>query len=117
MGVGGYHQSMPAWKENDRVRVVSRPVTDEDRKKNRYFEHMAGLVGVVQQVYGPDEVTIKVDPDSMTTVTREVVLTATQRMRDKLQLPEEQKKLLTKEELDFNINYVLLVREQDLEAA
>ncbi len=107
---------MPAWKENDRVRVVSRPVTEEDRKKNRYYEHMAGLVGVVQQVYGPEEVTIKVDPESMTSVTREVVEMATVRMREKLNISEEQKKLLTKEELEFNVNYVLLVREQDLEA-
>ena len=108
---------MPAWKENDRVRVVSRPVTDEDRKKNRYFEHMAGLVGIVQQVYGPEEVSLNVEVSSMSETTRGVVKAATQRMRDKLNIPEEQRKMLTKEELEFDINYVLLVRAQDLESA
>jgi hypothetical protein len=108
---------MSAWKEEDRVRVVTRPVTEEDRKKNRYFAHLAGLVGTVQQVYGDDEVTVKVERESMSGVTRDVVETATQRMRDKLQIPDEQRKMLTKEELEFDINYVILVRSVDLEAA
>jgi hypothetical protein len=108
---------MPKWKEGDRVRVKNRPVTEEDRRTNRYYEHMAGLVGSVQNVYSDEEVAIRVDPDSLSDVTRDVHATATQRMRDKFlnAISEEQRKQLTKEELNFDANYVLLVRTQDLE--
>ncbi len=108
---------MATWKEGDRVRVVRRPVTDEDRRKSRYYEHMADLTGVVQQAYSDEEVAVRVDPSSMTPVTADVVKTATQRMRDKFvaNVSEEQRKQLTKEELDFSANYVLLVRAADLE--
>jgi len=101
------------------VRVVRRAVTEEDRRKSRYFEHMADLTGTVQQAYGPDEVAIRVDPPSMTGVTADVVRTASQRMRDKFisNVSEEQRKQLTKEEMEFDANYVLLVRAADLEKA
>lgn len=108
---------MPSWKEGDRVRVVSRTVTAEDRKSGRYFEHMAGLVGTVQSVYSPDEVAVKVDPECLGEITSNVHATAVQRMRDKFlsSIGEEQKKTLTKEELAFNAHFVLLVRSTDLE--
>jgi hypothetical protein len=110
---------MPKWKEGDRVRVISRTVTEEDRKKNRYFEHMAGLVGSVQNVYADSQVAVRVDPESMTKVTAEVHKAATQRMRDRFakDTSEEQKKQLTKEEMEFNANYVVLVQQTDLEGA
>lgn len=110
---------MATWKEGDRVRVIRRPVTDEDRRKSRYYDHMASLTGVVEQAYSEDEISIRVDPSSMTEVTADVVRTATQRMRDKFVagVSEEQRKQLTKEELEFDANYVLLVRSVDLEAA
>jgi hypothetical protein len=109
---------MSKWKPGDRVRVVTRPVTEEDRKKNRYFDHMAGLQGEVQQVYSELEIAVQIDPESMTNISGEVKKTATKRMRDKFlsQIGEEQKKQFTKEELDFNANYVLLVQQDDLEA-
>jgi hypothetical protein len=110
---------MAKWKEGDRVRVVKRAVTEDDRKKNKYFEHMAGLVGTVQNVYSADEISIKVDPESLGKVTEDVHKQATQRMRDKFlnAISEEQKKQLTKEELDFDAHYVLLVQSNDLEKA
>jgi hypothetical protein len=110
---------MPSWKEGDRVRVVSRPVTDEDRKKNRYFEHMAGLTGIVQNVYGAEEIAIKVDVPSLSDISREVHKTAVDRMREKFlsNISEEQKKQLTPEELNFSAHYMLLVRAEDIEAA
>ena len=37
--------------EGDRVRVVTRSVTADDRKANRYYTHMAGLVGKVENAY------------------------------------------------------------------
>lgn len=108
---------MSKWKEGDRARVISRPVTEEDRKKNRYFEHMAGLVGTIQNVYGDDEIAVRVDPESMTSVTADVHKAANLRMRERFQrdTSEEQKKQLTKEEMDFTANYVVLVQSSDLE--
>lgn len=110
---------MPKWKEGDRVKIVERPVTDEDRKKNRYYEHMAGLIGTVQNVYGPEEIAIKVDPESLTSVSAQVHKTSTQRMREKFlkETSEEQKKQLTPEEMNFNAHYMLLVRAEDLVSA
>lgn len=110
---------MATWKEGDRVRIVRRTVTDEDRKKRNYYEHMADLVGTVQQVYSPDEVSVRVDPQSMNEVTTDVVKSATLRMRDRFtkEISEEQRKQFSKEELEFNANYVLLVRSADLEVA
>jgi len=110
---------MSKWKEGDRVRVVSRPVTEEDRKKNRYFEHMAGLVGTVQNAYNDEEISVQVDPSTMGTVAADVMKQATLRMRERFQkdTSEEQKKSLTKEEMEFTPNYVVLVRAADLEKA
>ena len=110
---------MANWTEGDHVRVVTRPVTDEDRKKNRYFDHMAGLTGTIQNVYSETEIAIRVDRESMSKITAEVQKTATNRMRQKFLdgTSEEQKKTLTKEELEFDAHYVLLVQGSDLEVA
>ena len=109
---------MPQWKEGDQVRVISREVTEEDRKKNRYFEHMAGVSGTIQNVYSDSEVAVRVDPLSMSKITKDVHTMATQRMKDKFLdgLPQEQKRNLTEAELDFKAQYVLLVQATDLEA-
>lgn len=110
---------MPNWKEGDRVRVVNRPVTEEDRKKNRYFEHMANMSGSIQTIYNSEEVAVRIDPSAMSPVTRGVHNSALDRMREKFlsSVSEEQKKQLTPEELNFDAHYVLLVRAADLEQA
>ena len=99
------------------MRVVTREVTEEDRKKNRYFEHMAGLSGTVQNVYSDAEIAVRVDPASMSKITKDVHTTATERMKDKFLdgLPQEQRRNLTELELDFKAQYVLLVQSGDLE--
>ncbi len=110
---------MPTWKEGDRVRVISREVTEEDRKSNRYYDHMAGLVGVVQNIYSDTEIAVKIDRDFMTDITADVQKEATLRMREKFanNISEEQKKQLSKEELEFEAHYVQLVQAKDLEKA
>jgi len=110
---------MPSWKEGDRVAVITRAVTEEDRKKNRYYSHMAGLVGVVQNVYGDTEIAVRVDPESMPKISAEVHKAANQRMRDRFQkdTSEEQKRQLSKEEMEFKANFVVLVQSSDLVAA
>jgi hypothetical protein len=109
---------MPSWKEGQRARVVTRPVTEEDRESNRYYSHMAGLVGTIQSVYSKDEVSLQIDLDTLTPVSKAVHKDVTDRMRERFatETSEEQKKQLTKEEMEFTPHYVLLVRESDLEA-
>lgn len=108
---------MPNWKEGERVRVVARPVTEEDRRSNRYFEHMGGLTGTIQNIYGLDEIAVKIDTGCISPVSKEVHRVSVERMREKFleNVSEEQKKQLTPEELNFDANYVLLVRGDDLE--
>lgn len=98
---------------------MTRPVTEDDRKANRYFEHMAGMVGTVQNVYAADQVAIKVDSASLTKVSANVHKIATERMREKFlaNVSDEQRKQLTSEELNFSANFMLLVRGADLERA
>ena len=105
------------FKEGDKVKVVSRKVTDEDRKSNAYFEHMAGLKGVVQNVYGPNEIAVKVDMDSLSKITTDVHKESIKRMREKFlaSISEEQKKQLTPAEQNFDAHYMMLVRGTDLE--
>lgn len=101
------------------MRIVTRPVTEDDRKANRYFEHMAGMVGTVQNVYAADQVAIKVDSNALTKVSANVHKIATERMREKFlaNVSDEQRKQLTSEELNFSANFMLLVRGADLERA
>ena len=69
-----------AHRLEDYLRASELKVTDEDRKKNRYYDHMAGLTGVVENVYGKEEIAVKIDQDSLSDVTRKVHLEATKRM-------------------------------------
>ena len=106
-----------SFKEGDRVKVVARKVTEDDRKSNAYFEHMAGLTGVVQNVYGANEIAVKVELESLSKVTNDVHKESIKRMREKFlgSISEEQKKQLTSEELNFDAHYMMLVRGADLE--
>jgi len=112
-----YNSAMPNWTEGQRVQIVERDVTEEDRKGSRYFSHMAGLKGTIQNIYSADEIAVKIDPETMSTVTVDVHNMSIKRMREKFlgSLAEEQKKTLTNEELNFGANYVLLVRGADIE--
>jgi hypothetical protein len=108
---------MPNWKEGERVRVVDRPVTEEDRSQNRYFEHMANLTGTIQNIYNSEEIAVRIDPDAMGEITKEVQKEAVNRMREKFvnNVSDEQRKQLAPEELNFDAHFVLLVRATDLE--
>lgn len=103
--------------EGDRVRVVTRDLTDQDKKVYGFFEHMQGLTGVVENVYSQDEVAIKIDLVSLPKIPAEVHRDATRRMRERFaeNVGEEARKLLSKEELEFVPHYVVLVRSDDLE--
>ena len=104
-------------REGDRVRIISRDVTEEDKKTNRYYKHMAGLTGSVQNIYGETEIAVNIDSESLSKISRDVHKEATLRMRAKLNdaLSEVQRKELTKEELEFDTHFMLLCHSNDLE--
>ena len=106
-------------KPGQKVSVVARRVTAEDKAKSRYFEHMANAVGEVQSVYDDGTVAIQVETDSLGETPRGVHRTATLKMREKFSngISEEQRKALSREELEFDTHYVLLVRKEDLQPA
>lgn len=110
---------MASWKEGDQVKIVTRDVTADDRKTGRYFDHMAGITGMVTNVYGPDEVAVRMDPTSIGAIAKDVHIEAVRRMREKFnsKVSEEGKSMLSPEELNFSANYVLLVRSADLQKA
>lgn len=108
---------MRGFKEGDRVRIVVRDVLAEDRRTNRYFDHMAGITGTVQNVYGPEDIAVKADPETLTAIATDVHREAVRRLREKFlsSVSEEAKQKLTPEELSFTSHYMLLVRSEDLE--
>ncbi|MEX2243668.1 MAG: hypothetical protein WD716_07465 [Fimbriimonadaceae bacterium] len=110
---------MARFKEGDKVKVVKRPATPEDSAVTFYFEHMAGLPGVVENYYSDDEIAVKIDLEALPDVARRVHKDATKRMREKFEdsISAEQKTQLSSEELKFTPHYVLLVRAKDLEKA
>ena len=105
-----------SFKIGDRVKVIERDVTAEDRKANRYYTHMIGLTGSIQAIYSEDQVSILVENDSMPPVTKRVHGDAEARLRRTFaeRTGEEAKKGLTTEELNFPMNFVILARTVDL---
>lgn len=107
------------FNEGDRIRVKTREVTEQDRATSRYFEHMGGLVGTIQNVYENSEYAVRVDETTLSKASKAIHKEATVRMRAKLLdgLSEVQKKELTKEELDFDVHFMLLIHGDDMEKA
>ena len=77
---------------------------------------MADLTGTVQNIYGEEEIAVKIDIPSLTAVSKDVHSVGIDRMREKFlgSVSEEQKKQLTPEELSFDAHYMLLIRSADL---
>ena len=79
---------------------------------------MAGLTGTVQNIYSETEIAVKIDQDTLSKVTREIHKGATERLHERFLasgISEEQKKLLTAAELNFDVHYMLLVMSKDIE--
>ena len=88
-----------------------------ERRRSCSRGDASGLVGTIQNIYSDTEIAIKIDPEFMTKITSEVQKEATMRMREKFlgNISEEQKKQLSKEQLEFDAHYVQLVQAKDLE--
>jgi ribosomal protein L21E len=56
---------MPHFKPGDRVRLVTRAQTEEDMKSGLYYEHFGGMTGIVQKIYGPQEIAVEIEPESL----------------------------------------------------
>ena len=99
------------------MRIVTRPLSEQDKKVYGFFEHMQGMVGIVENVYSKDEVAIKVDLASLGKIPSDIHKEATKKMRERFVegVSEEARKSLTKDELEFVPHYVLLCRSDDLE--
>jgi len=110
---------MAAFKEGDRVRIVSRAATEEDAKAGTYYAHYAGLTGAVQKVYNKGEVAVEVDHESLSKDLRKRHEDVRDQMKTKWieGLSEEGRSKLTEREKDFNLRYVILVAMTDLEKA
>ncbi|GIV14927.1 MAG: hypothetical protein KatS3mg022_0362 [Armatimonadota bacterium] len=108
---------MANFKEGDRVQIVSREQTNGDIKERAYYPYMGGLRGTIYRLYSDGRAAVQVDLDSLP----EVVLTrhneAQERMKNRWieSLSEEARSRLTPEEREFHLNYVLLVRVEDLQ--
>jgi hypothetical protein len=110
---------MPAFKEGDRVRIVTREQTEEDAKSNAYFSYYGGLTGSVLKVYNKQEVSVEIEQDSLTREVRKRHEDVRDQMKTKWLdgLSEEGRNRLTEREKDFNLRYVVLVGMDDLEKA
>jgi hypothetical protein len=108
---------MANFKEGDRVRIVSREQTSEDIKERAYYPYMGGLRGTIYRLYSDGRAAVQVDLDSLpeTVLTRHTE--AQERMKNRWieSLSEEARSRLTPEEREFHLNYVLLVRLEDLQ--
>lgn len=108
---------MANFKEGDRVQIVAREQTNGDIKERTYYPYMGGLKGTIYRLYSDGRAAVQVDLDSLP----EVVLTrhteAQERMKNRWieSLSEEARSRLTPEEREFHLNYVLLVRVEDLQ--
>ncbi|MGC8785242.1 MAG: hypothetical protein ACP5RN_12765 [Armatimonadota bacterium] len=108
---------MANFKEGDRVQIVSREQTNGDIKERSYYPYMGGLRGTIYRLYSDGRAAVQVDLDSLP----EEVLTrhteAQERMKNRWieSLSEEARSRLTPEEREFHLNYVLLVRVDDLQ--
>jgi ribosomal protein L21E len=110
---------MAKFKEGDKVKVKKRPANPQDAALTSYFDHMAGLTGVIENYYSDKEIAVKVDIESLGDVAKRVHKDATKRMRQKTEetISGEQKGQLSAEELKFTPHYMLLVQASDLEKA
>jgi hypothetical protein len=110
---------MAQLKEGDRVRIARREQTEEDIKSNLYFGHYADLTGTIQKLYDTDEVSIEIEPESLTKEIRQRHEDVRGQMKTRWLdgLSEEGRSRLTEREKNFNLRYVILVNKKDVNPA
>lgn len=108
---------MANFKEGDRVQIVSREQTNGDIKERAYYPYMGGLKGTIYRLYSDGRAAVQIDLDSLPEVVLSRHSEAQERMKNRWieSLSEEARSRLTPEEREFHLNYVLLVRVEDLQ--
>jgi hypothetical protein len=108
---------MAAIKAGDRVKVVSREVTNEDSKSGLYYSYFGGLTGSVDRIYDDGSVCIDVDLDSLSDEirTRHLAMQETEQQRWLSSLSDEVRNRLTAEQKQLKMSYRILVSKNDLE--
>jgi hypothetical protein len=108
---------MANFKEGDRVQIVSREQTSSDVKERTYYPYMGGLKGTIYRLYSDGRAAVQIDLDSLPEGVLARHTDAQERMRNRWieSLSEEARSRLTPEEREFHLNYVLLVRVEDLQ--
>lgn len=108
---------MTNFKEGDRVQIVRREQTNNDVKERSYYPFMGGLRGTIYRLYSDGRAAVQVDPDSLPETVLNRHVEAQERMKNRWieGLSEEARSRLTPEEREFHLNYVLLVRLEDLQ--
>jgi len=109
---------MAKFKEGDRVRVKARAATEQETLNGRYAPYLAGAVGTVLKVYDPQQIAVKLDIDTLPEEVRQRHAEQQQSMYQRWydSLSEEARNRLTDEEKRFQLNYVVLLAESDLES-
>ena len=108
---------MAAIKAGDRVRVVSREVTNEDSKSGLYYSYFGGLTGSVDRIYDDGSVCVDVDLDSLSDEirSRHLAMQETEQQRWLSSLSDEVRNRLTTEQRQLKMSYRILVSKNDLE--
>jgi hypothetical protein len=108
---------MTRLKVGDPVRISSREVRPDDIKSGLFFSHFRGLRGSVQKVYAGGQVAVSVDLDSLPEEMWRRHMTTRDRMRDAWLkgMAEDVRRKLTPEQKRFDLSYVVLVSQADLE--
>jgi len=103
------------FKIGDSVQIATREQTSEDIRLARYYNYFGGLVGTIMKLYG-QEAAIQIDTDSLEPDFRERHQASEKRMHERWlnNLSEEAKTRLTPEEMDFHLDYTLLVSMDDI---
>jgi len=104
-------------KEGDRVQIIAREQTNSDIKERSYYPYMGGLRGTIYRLYTDGRAAVQVDLDSLPEAVLSRHTEAQERMKNRWieSLSEEARARLTPEEREFHLNYVLLVRVEDLQ--
>lgn len=108
---------MPKFKEGDRVQVKARPVQGKEAIEGLYAPHLGGTHGTILKVYSPQEIAVDLDIDSLPEGVRDRHAEQQSAMHEKWlnSLSDEARNRLTDEEKQFQLRYVVLLSEADLE--
>lgn len=103
-------------KEGDRVRISEREPDADDVKSGKFYSHFRGLTGVVQKVYGAEDIAVEIEPAHLP----EAVMQRHQEVQSQMRgrwldgLSEEARGRLTEQEREFRLRYTILVHGKDV---